>query len=65
MTKNTYHVGFTYTEAGYMTIVAETRSEAEKMVHDRLSEEGFDAFRYQYQCCHRDYHIHGSEEVKT
>lgn len=62
MTKHTYHVGFTYTEAGYMTVKAHTRKEAEELVYNKLSEEGFDAFRHKYQCCHRDFHIHGSQE---
>lgn len=56
----TYHVGFTYTEAGYMTIKAHTRKEAEENVYELLNEEGFDAFSRKYQCCHRDFHTHGS-----
>ena len=61
--QKTYHVGFTYTEAGYMTVQEKTRGEAEKLVYSRLQEEGFDAFSQEYQCCHRDFHIHGSEEI--
>lgn len=63
MTKKTYSIGFTYAEGGYMTVQANTEKEAKQIVHERLSEEGFDAFRYKYQCCHREYNIIEAEQV--
>lgn len=40
--KKLYKVKFTYTESGYCIIEAETKSKAEKKLHNRLMRKGID-----------------------